>query len=364
MNKDDSWWKLFDFNIFEVKIVLRVTSEVCRQTILKMEIEAVKAPEEPNKTEEPVDTTVVASTPEKKKRKKSRKKAKAKGLQMPSGKYFLLFCLLLVSGFPKFYKNGYVRFCDEMRPLVCGESPAMDPVEVTKLVAAKWYGLKQEEKQPYMDEAKLDKDRFKRELKEFQRNKPEEGEPDQSATKKLKVKRENKNIHPNGVCNDAKTSNSNYTAEHGLKRDDDVPKTNMIFRGTNCELPIFTEHFLEHNKIIESELKLLRKNNVEIEQQNSVLMKHIENMENGVKKVEGEISATKEQNVRLEKYLTKVKIILASGLHSLTLPSLKSGATVENIEKYMTDMASEASAQKSPGVVNKAREILRKMDIK
>lgn len=26
-----------------------------------------------------------------------------------------------------------------MRPIVCVENPIMDPVEVTKLVAAKWY---------------------------------------------------------------------------------------------------------------------------------------------------------------------------------------------------------------------------------
>lgn len=314
---------------------------------------------EPIKTDEPVDIATVVSAPEKKKRKKSRKKAKAKGMNEIYFFYILFrHILFTILGFPKFYKNGYVRFCDEIRPLVCEESPAMDPVEVTKLVAAKWYGLGRDEKQPYLDEAKLDKDRFKRELKEFNRQHPDEKTVEQTPKKKLKLK----NGTENGIS--GASEKSKQTAETGLKKDEDVPKTSMNFMGTNCELPIFTDNFLEHNKIIETELKLLRKNNVEIEQQNSVLMKHIENMENGVKKVETEISATKEQNVRLEKYLTKMKIILASGLHSLTLPSLKSGATVENIEKYMTDMSSEATLQKSPGAVNKAREILRKMDLK
>lgn len=87
-------------------------------------------------------------------------------------------------------------------------------------------------------------------------------------------------------------------------------------------------------------------------------------MENGVRKVEGEILSTKHQNVQLEMYLTKMKIILASGLHSVSLPSLKSGATVENIEKYMAELSSEATALKSPSTVNKAREILRKIDLK
>lgn len=188
-----------------------------------------------------------------------------------------------------FYKNGYVRFCDEARPLVCEEFPGLDPVEVTKLVASRWFALSQEMKQPYLDVAKLDKDRFKRELKEFNKLHPE---LEKSSKKKSKAAKPDETKTEPSPATNVPTLPADTT-----KKEDDVPKT---FTGSNCELPIFTDTFLEHNKVIETELKLLRKNNIEIDQQNSVLMKHIENMENGVKKVEGEIAATKYQNIQLE----------------------------------------------------------------
>lgn len=108
---------------------------------------------------------------------------------------------------------------------------------------------------------------------------------------------------------------------------------------------------------------MLRKNNIEIEQQNSVLMKHIENMVNGVSKVESEILANKQRNVQLEIYLTRLRCILASGFNSLTLPTIKT-ASVENIDKYIDELSSEATAASSPMIVSKAQEILRKMDLK
>lgn len=109
---------------------------------------------------------------------------------------------------------------------------------------------------------------------------------------------------------------------------------------------------------------MLRKNNIEIEQQNSVLMKHVENMVNGVTKVESEILTNKHRNVQLEIYLTRLRCILASGFNSLTLPPLKTTASVENIDKYIGEMSSEATAAAFPTIVSKATEILRKMDLK
>jgi len=93
-------------------------------------------------------------------------------------------------------------------------------------------------------------------------------------------------------------------------------------------------------------------------------MKHIENMVNGVTKVESEILANKQRNVQLEIYLTRLRCILASGFNSLTLPSMHTTASVENIDQYISEMASEATAATSPAIVNKAAKILRKLDLK
>lgn len=85
--------------------------------------------EQPLKEIEAKDPPPIQIQPIKKKRKKSRKIPRAKGailliliLTERSGSF-----ILVILGFPKFPKNGYVRFCDEMRPIVCGENANMDP---------------------------------------------------------------------------------------------------------------------------------------------------------------------------------------------------------------------------------------------
>ncbi|CRK88506.1 CLUMA_CG002258, isoform A [Clunio marinus] len=268
------------------------------------------------KGENGVISEVVHFSRTSKKRKKSKKIPRAKG-------------------FPKYYRNGYVRYCDHVRPSICTQNPTLDPVEITRLVASKWVELTKEERQPYLDEAKLDKERFKNELKKF--NELHKGDS-------IEINATEDNLKPKPE------KNTNI-----LEKNCDIPKA---FVGRN-ELPIFTDVFLDHNKTIEIELKALRRNNVEIDQHNSVLMKHIENMENGVKKIENEVMISKQQNNQLEMYLTKLKIILASGFHSYVLPTMKTGATVENIEAYMTELCSDQFAQKHPAIVNKARLILK-----
>lgn len=267
---------------------------------------------------------------------------------------------LSIQGYPKFYKNGYVRYCDEVRPLVCDQHPGIDPVEITKMVATKWFALNHDEKQPFLDEAKLDKDRFKREVKEFNRDHPDSG----SLLAPLKSKKKMKTSEASPDVSTAHVSTAPPAILVKIPttvKEDDIPRA---FIGSNCELPIFTDVFLEHNRKIETELKILRKHHIEIDQQNSVLMKHVENMENGVIKVEGEILANKQQNVQLEIYLTKLKLQLASGLHSLTMPALKTGASVENIDTYMAELTSATTAISSNPIVHKATEILRKIDLK
>jgi high mobility group protein 20A len=284
--------------------------------------------------------------------------------------------LFLLLGHPKFPKNGYVRFCDEMRLQICKENPTMDPVEVTKVVAAKWHGLSAEKKKPYNDQFKADSERFKIELKEFEEKQKELGEVAENVESVEKVPKKKKKRTKSSVVAAPKPAPaptpvpaktpvqapaSAVSKVIPKKKEEEVPKA---FITSNCELPIFTDAFLEHNKQIESELKSSRKLNSELNLENSVLMKHIENMENGVTKVEGEIFSTKQQNAQLEKYLTKLKCILASGLNSVQLPVIKTGASVENITEYMQELSSPATVQKVPAVVNKAREILRKIDIK
>lgn len=293
--------------------------------------------------------------------------------------------------YPKFYRNAYVRYCDEMRPKVCEEHPELDSVEITKLVASKWYALPKEEKQPYLDDAKIDKDRFESELKAYKTLNPDEVSEEKQSAKKQKIsnKKQSKDIKskeatdnnhvshetpepakpstsstPIPSTSNSMPSSSSFshvpakpsTNQNSMKIDEDILK---VLIGQNCEVPIFTDTFLEHNKVIESELKALRKNNIEIEQQNSVLMKHIENMQNGVSKVESEIAENRKRNMQLEVYLTKLRVILSANFNSLQIPGWKGGATVENVDKYITDLAKASSNS----TLNKARDIIKKIDL-
>lgn len=110
---------------------------------------------------------------------------------------------------------------------------------------------------------------------------------------------------------------------------------------------------------MESELKALRKSFTDYELQNSNLERYIENMKNGIEGMNAESVALKTKNAALEKYFNKLKAGLASALNSLSLP-IEKGATVVNIENYMTELAKMTAPT---GIINKAKDSIRKLDL-
>lgn len=132
---------------------------------------------------------------------------------------------------------------------------------------------------------------------------------------------------------------------------------------TSGEIPIFTDQFLEHNRQIDAELKKLRKLNTDYEHQNSVLEKHVENMQNGIGKLTNETNELVEENKRLQRYLDVIRQKLATALCDLALPSEPHGAHLQNIDKYMNDLNEMAKTNShGPASLNKAKDILRKID--
>lgn len=130
------------------------------------------------------------------------------------------------------------------------------------------------------------------------------------------------------------------------------------------EIPIFTNEFLEHNKVFDMELRTLRKSKADLEQQNAVLEKHVENMKFGVEKMTNENDELAEKNRLLELYLDKLKAKLAHALSGLAIPTQPNGATMDNIEKYMTDLYKMATTNThGPASLNKAKDIIRKLDL-
>ncbi|KAM7346361.1 high mobility group protein 2 [Cochliomyia hominivorax] len=165
----------------------------------------------------------------------------------------------------------------------------------------------------------------------------------------------------------ANTNNANPTTSSGsnINASTSASSTGIsIVTPTPGEIPIFTNEFLEHNKIYDMELRSLRKSKTDLEQQNSVLEKHVENMKFGVEKMITENNELEEKNRLLEIYLDKLKRKLALALSSLPLPSAPNGATVDNIDKYMQDLYNMSTSNShGPATLNKAKDIIRKLDL-
>ncbi|XP_065363745.1 high mobility group protein 20A [Calliphora vicina] len=165
----------------------------------------------------------------------------------------------------------------------------------------------------------------------------------------------------NTTANNMNTTNASTSA---MAAASSTSISSTIVTPTPGEIPIFTNEFLEHNKIYDMELRSLRKSKTDLEQQNSVLEKHVENMKFGVEKMITENNELEEKNRLLEIYLDKLKRKLALALGALPLPTAPNGATVDNIDKYMQDLYKMSTSNShGPATLNKAKDIIRKLDL-
>lgn len=142
------------------------------------------------------------------------------------------------------------------------------------------------------------------------------------------------------------------------------PKTEP--RTGSYDIPIFTEDFLDHNKVVDFELRMLRKSNTDYELQNSVLERHVENMSNGVDKLRSEGAEMERTNDALQAYLDGLQAKLVAALGA-PIPGHADGATMANLGEYMAGLvalsASSSSGHGGSGALNKARDVLRKLDV-
>lgn len=241
---------------------------------------------------------------------------------------------------PKHPLTGYVRYMNEKRETIRLKNPTLTAVEITKLLAEEWGTLSDEVKKPFLEAAEADRMRYHREVVQY------------------KQQNNNKKPKSNGG-DDSDLGGKEVPYLNG--RNEDKPMREM--RVGDYEIPIFTDEFLEHNKVIDSELRMLRKSNIDFEQQNSVLEKHVENMDNGIQKLENETNSLKTRNAVLQTYLLKLKSALAGALAGLPIGPGKQGATVDNIDKYMTELHQMAKSNSHGHALNKAKDIIRKLDL-
>merc|ERR1712098_166388 len=89
------------------------------------------------------------------------------------------------------------------------------------------------------------------------------------------------------------------------------------------DIPIFTEEFLDHNKARELELKQLRKQSSEFEEQNAVLGKHIESMKSAITKLEVDTVQQRQNNAALQHQLDQLRQLVVSQFKNLKYPASK-----------------------------------------
>ncbi|XP_075155176.1 high mobility group protein 2 [Haematobia irritans] len=330
-------------------------------------------------------------------------------------------------GAPKMPLTGYVRFMNDRREAVRKDHPTKNSIEVTKVIAEEWQALSSDVKGEYLKAAEVDKQRYVKELNTFLKSRPDILASELAKNKSRKTENNNTNATNTAklnskdkiVTDNTKTakdsvkdkekapakefppppasSNSSQNQEklysldknNKRKRTPTPPYSNATTSSTSSgnvtggpststaaqssysyvaptpgEIPIFTTEFLEHNKMYDMELRSLRKSKSDLEQQNFVLEKHVENMKCGVEKMHSENNDLEEKNRLLEVYLDKLKKKLAHALAALPLPSAPNGATVENIDKYMQDLYKMSTSNShGPATLNKAKDIIRKLDL-
>lgn len=243
---------------------------------------------------------------------------------------------------PKAPVTGYVRFLNERREQIRMQYPDLPFPEITRMLGNEWSKLPPLEKQRYLDEAEKDKQQYLKELKEFQLTEAFKMTAQQIQEKKLKKEELWSGV--NGPV---------------PKITDDSPDRISMF-----DTPIFTEEFLDQTKARESELRKLRKSNVEFEEQNIILQKHIESMNNAKEKLEQELALEERQTLTLQHQLQAVRQALTVSFASVPIPGTGETPTEGTLDVYMAKLHNiiESSPIEYEKLVGRVQEIISQLD--
>ncbi|XP_053559094.1 SWI/SNF-related matrix-associated actin-dependent regulator of chromatin subfamily E member 1-related isoform X2 [Bombina bombina] len=248
---------------------------------------------------------------------------------------------------PKAPVTGYVRFLNERREQIRSQHPELPFPEITKMLGAEWSTLPVPEKQRYLDEAERDKQQYMKELKEYQQS-----EAYKMCAEKIqekKIKKEETSVSA------VSTLLNGYKHKSGDSQTDGFPA---------FDVPIFTEEFLDQNKVREAELRRLRKINTEYEEQNAILQKHTENMNSAKEKLEQELALEERQTMALQQQLTTLRQVLLANFSSLPIPGTGETPTQGNLDLYMARLHNviEGNPHQHEKLVIRIKEILSRIN--
>ncbi|XP_076583438.1 SWI/SNF-related matrix-associated actin-dependent regulator of chromatin subfamily E member 1-related isoform X2 [Chaetodon auriga] len=243
---------------------------------------------------------------------------------------------------PKAPVTGYVRFLNERREHMRAQYPDLPFPEITKRLGAEWTRLAQNDKQRYLDEAEREKMQYAQELKEYQQT-----EAYQITTAKIQDKR---------IKKDTPSVIISTSSESSLSKASELP--------SRFDIPIFTEEFLDQNKAREAELRRLRKANIEFEEQNAVLQRHIQDMYKAKERLEAELGLDEKRTQALHQHLLAIKHTLVNSLSAVPLPGTGETASLGNLDSYLSRLSGvlEGNPHKHRALLTQLCEVLSHLD--
>lgn len=244
---------------------------------------------------------------------------------------------------PKAPVTGYVRFLNERREQIRALHPDLPFPEITKRLGAEWSRLDPQDKQRYLDEAEREKVQYARELREYQQS--EAYQITSAKVQDKRIKREELSV----------IINSNSSGPTGLKSSE---------LSNGFDIPIFTEEFLDQNKAREAELRRLRKANVEFEEQNAALQKHIADMYNAKERLEAELGQDEQRTQALQRHLVALRQTLVSSLSGVALPGTGETPSIGTLDPYLSRLSNvlENSPNEHRALLIKLQEALAHLD--
>ncbi|XP_073510357.1 SWI/SNF-related matrix-associated actin-dependent regulator of chromatin subfamily E member 1-related isoform X2 [Phyllobates terribilis] len=255
---------------------------------------------------------------------------------------------------PKAPVTGYVRFLNERREQIRAQHPDLPFPEITKMLGAEWSTLPTHEKQRYLDDAEKEKQQYMKELREYQQSEAYKMCAEKIQEKEFK-KEESSTSSVSTVLN-------GHAQKVGGPRKETGDSQNDVFSA--FDVPIFTEEFLDQNKVREAELRRLRKLNMEFEEQNAILQRHTESMNSAKERLEQELAQEERHAMILQQQLQTIRQILLTSFSSLPIPGTGETPTKGNLDVYMAKLHSviEGNPVQHEKLVIRIKEILSRIN--
>ena len=260
---------------------------------------------------------------------------------------------------PKAPLNGYLVYFNEERAEMRRKNPGISFGELTKVIAQKWKELPNDDKQRYIVEADADKERYTKEMADYKKSDAYKQYVKEAAhaTQARHDEQQLQAAHTDACAQRqaqsaaaaaaAATADKTAATNGGGAGGAETPNMNWLQGETNVagfDVPIFTEEFIEHSKAREHEMRQMRKELNELEQQNSVLHKHTENLRQSTLKLDRDIEHFTAVNSQLNKSLDIFRQTVLHCFNQLPLPNTQECPTPGNVDDYIARLLTIVSA--------------------